>query len=32
MGFPRMTVEEQTQLVPLLLSSLHGKPEVHQDK
>lgn len=32
MGFPRMTVAEQTDLVPLLLASLHGKPEVHQDK
>lgn len=32
MGFPRMTVEQQTQFVPLLLSSMHGKPEIHQDK
>lgn len=32
MGFPRMTVEAQTELVPLLLSSLPGKPEMHQDK
>lgn len=32
MGFPRMTLEAQTELVPQLLSSLPGKPEVHEDK
>uniref|UniRef100_A0A182W1W8 TOG domain-containing protein n=1 Tax=Anopheles minimus TaxID=112268 RepID=A0A182W1W8_9DIPT len=32
MGFPRMTVEEQTEFAPVLLNCLEGKPETHQDK
>ncbi|XP_050079558.1 proteasome-associated protein ECM29 homolog [Anopheles maculipalpis] len=32
MGFPRLTVEEQTELAPVLLNCLEGKPETHQDK
>ncbi|XP_050090264.1 proteasome-associated protein ECM29 homolog [Anopheles aquasalis] len=32
MGFPRMTVEEQTEMAPVLLNCLEGKPETHQDK
>ncbi|XP_053690406.1 proteasome-associated protein ECM29 homolog [Sabethes cyaneus] len=32
MGFPRMTVEEQTEMAPQLLNCLEGKPEPHQDK
>nr|XP_022915862.1 proteasome-associated protein ECM29 homolog isoform X1 [Onthophagus taurus] len=31
MGFPRLTVEEQTDLVPNILNSLDGKPQAHQD-
>ncbi|XP_053680548.1 proteasome-associated protein ECM29 homolog [Anopheles nili] len=32
MGFPRLSVEEQTELAPVLLNCLEGKPETHQDK
>lgn len=32
MGFPRLSVEKQTELTPILLNCLEGKPEVHQDK
>uniref|UniRef100_A0A182P7H4 TOG domain-containing protein n=1 Tax=Anopheles epiroticus TaxID=199890 RepID=A0A182P7H4_9DIPT len=32
MGFPRLTVEEQTEFAPVLLNCLEGKPETHQDK
>uniref|UniRef100_A0A1S4H7M0 Uncharacterized protein n=1 Tax=Anopheles gambiae TaxID=7165 RepID=A0A1S4H7M0_ANOGA len=32
MGFPRLTVEEQTEFAPALLNCLEGKPETHQDK
>ncbi|XP_038108762.1 proteasome-associated protein ECM29 homolog [Culex quinquefasciatus] len=32
MGFPRLTVEEQTELVPALMNCVEGKPEPHQDK
>lgn len=32
MGFPRLTVQEQTELVPSLMNCLEGKPEPHQDK
>uniref|UniRef100_A0A182JSK2 Proteasome-associated protein ECM29 homolog n=1 Tax=Anopheles christyi TaxID=43041 RepID=A0A182JSK2_9DIPT len=32
MGFPRLTVEEQTEFAPKLLNCLEGKPESHQDK
>lgn len=31
LGFPRLTVDEQVALVPLLLNSLEGKPQTHQD-
>lgn len=32
MGFPRLTVEKQTELAPLLLNCLVGKSENHQDR
>ncbi|XP_055629040.1 proteasome-associated protein ECM29 homolog [Toxorhynchites rutilus septentrionalis] len=32
MGFPRLTIEEQTEMAPLLMNCLEGKPEPHQDK
>lgn len=32
MGFPRLSIEKQTELVPILLNCLEGKPENHQDK
>ncbi|XP_065083000.1 proteasome-associated protein ECM29 homolog [Ochlerotatus camptorhynchus] len=32
MGFPRLTVEEQTELAPQLMNCLEGKPQPHQDK
>lgn len=32
MGFPRLTKEKQIHIVPVLLSSLTGKPETQQDK
>lgn len=32
MGYPRLTVDKQTELVPLLLNCLEGKPESHRDK
>lgn len=32
MGFPRLTQDLRTSLVPLLLNCLEGKPENHQDK
>ncbi|XP_058066629.1 proteasome-associated protein ECM29 homolog [Anopheles bellator] len=32
MGFPRLSVEEQTEMAPVLLNCLEGKPETHQDK
>uniref|UniRef100_A0A182NSY2 TOG domain-containing protein n=1 Tax=Anopheles dirus TaxID=7168 RepID=A0A182NSY2_9DIPT len=32
MGFPRLTVEEQTELAPALLNCLEGKSETHKDK
>lgn len=32
MGFPRLSIEKQTELVPSLLNCLEGKPENHQDK
>lgn len=32
MGFPRLTIGKQTELAPLLLNCLEGKPENHRDK
>lgn len=32
MGFPRLSQQHRTVLVPLLLNCLEGKPENHQDK
>lgn len=32
MGFPRLSVERQTELAPALLNCLESKPENHQDK
>ncbi|XP_062561882.1 proteasome-associated protein ECM29 homolog [Armigeres subalbatus] len=32
MGFPRLTVEEQSEMAPQLMNCLEGKPEPHQDK
>lgn len=32
MGFPRLSVEKQTELTSQLLHCLEGKPESHQDK
>lgn len=32
LGFPRLTVEKQTDLLPLILHCLEGKPEPHQNK
>lgn len=32
MGVPRLTVQEQTEMVPSLMNCLEGKPEPHQDK
>ncbi|XP_058466922.1 proteasome-associated protein ECM29 homolog [Malaya genurostris] len=32
MGFPRLSIEEQTEMAPLLMNCLEGKPEPHQDK
>lgn len=32
MGFPRLSVEKQTELSPVLLNCLEGKTEAHQDK
>lgn len=31
MGFPRLPVEKQAELIPAILSSLEGKPSSHQD-
>lgn len=31
MGFPRLAVEKQVELVPSLLNSLNSKPQSHQD-
>lgn len=31
MGFPRLTIEEQTELVPIVLNALDSKPQSHQD-
>ena len=32
MGFPRLSIDKQTELAPVLLNCLEGKPESHQDK
>lgn len=32
MGFPRLTVEKQSELTTILLNCLEGKTESHQDK
>lgn len=32
MGFPRLSMEKQTELATKLLNCLEGKPESHQDK
>uniref|UniRef100_A0A182JBI6 TOG domain-containing protein n=1 Tax=Anopheles atroparvus TaxID=41427 RepID=A0A182JBI6_ANOAO len=32
MGFPRLTIAEQTEFAPVLMNCLEGKPETHQDK
>ncbi|XP_058129433.1 proteasome-associated protein ECM29 homolog isoform X1 [Anopheles ziemanni] len=32
MGFPRLTIAEQTEFAPVLLNCLEGKPESHQDR
>jgi proteasome component ECM29 len=31
-GFPRLSVEEQVELAPVLLNSIENKPEPHQNK
>lgn len=31
MGFPRLPVEKQVELVPSILNSLNAKPQSHQD-
>lgn len=31
MGFPRMAIEEQVELVPVILNALDSKPQSHQD-
>lgn len=31
MGFPRLPVEKQVELVPSILNSLNSKPQSHQD-
>lgn len=31
LGFPRLSFEKQTELVPTMLNSLEGKPQSHQD-
>jgi proteasome component ECM29 len=32
LGFPRLDIQHQTELVPVILSCLEGKPEIHQNK
>lgn len=32
LGFPRLEVEKQTALVPVIMNCLEGKPEIHQNK
>lgn len=32
LGFPRLDIAKQTELVPAILNCLEGKPEVHQNK
>lgn len=32
MGFPRLSVDKQTELATKLLNCLESKPEIHQDK
>lgn len=32
LGFPRLDIEKQTELVPGILNCLEGKPEIHQNK
>jgi len=32
LGFPRLDLEKQTELAPIILSTLEGKPEPHQNK
>lgn len=31
MGFPRLPVEKQVELVPSILNSMNSKPQSHQD-
>lgn len=31
MGFPRLPIEKQVELVPIVLNSLQNKPQTHQD-
>ena len=31
MGLPRLTLEEQVDLIPTILNALDGKPQSHQD-
>ena len=31
-GFPRLNLQAQTVLVPVILNCLEGKPEIHQNK
>lgn len=31
-GFPRLDIEKQTELVTVILNCLEGKPEIHQNK
>lgn len=31
MGFPRLPLEEQVELVPMVLNALDNKPQSHQD-
>ena len=32
MGYPRLPLEKQTELAPILLNCLEEKPDAHQDK
>lgn len=32
LGFPRLDIDKQTELVPAILNALEGKPDIHQNK
>lgn len=32
MGYPRLDLNKQVELLPLMLNSLEGKPQQHQDR